>query len=192
VAKVCAFCRRPLILVAGFCQSCRAPMMVACQEQLIARKPVSIGPISRIATVDLVSPPQTKSSRWTKFITIAGIISLILGVLLINMRITNKFFFATKPATTSLSITDQDGHSVARVGSLQPFHAVCNTTLSHKTVVAKLTISSSDGTVRYMSERWDKTSLPRDFTLVGLSPATWTVSLSIDGEEVQHKKVEIT
>jgi hypothetical protein len=192
VAKVCAFCRRPLILAAGFCQSCRAPMMVACQEQLIARKPVSVGPISRIATVDLVSPSQAKSPRWIKYVAIAGAISLILGILLINMRITNKFFFATKPATSSLSIINQDGHSVVNVGSLQPFHAICNATINHKSVVAVLTISSSDGTVRYMSERWDKTSLPRDFTLIGLSPAIWTVSLSIDGEVVQHKKVEIT
>ncbi len=180
----CAYCRRPLRLVAGFCATCHAPASVAGRSRLVAGDrdipaPLAAGPYDAIERPIIVRslPPSGNRS-----LLLAGIAALALAVGLMALHMNAPEAGAPSATRSALVVATAGGATVtstiAAGTTISITYAVAVTTGSAN---ISLTVTPAGMPLSAVTEQWSDGVTVRTVSLVALAAGDWRVSLSDDG-----------
>ena len=193
----CAYCGRPLRLVAGFCAECHAPFAVAQRARLVAdvrqragldrhTRPVP-APIMHITAPGPVPGLPRPSPVFTRTLLGCSLVSLCLVVVFISMRVNANplhLFFPPPDGSLIVSQTPQ-GDATTRLTVGKPFYLRYAVTISSDWAEVSLTIAPQHATEQTLVERWAQGQGQRVQTMVALSPDLWRFTLRKDGKVLQ-------
>lgn len=202
--ELCAYCGRPLHLVAGFCRECSAPASVARHQRLIvdsrrhaglalqAASPLAALPLSETTNglaLTLPGPPPA----WTKPLSFLGVVLLATAVLLTTIHL-----MATAPVP--LLLGDTSNLTIAAPGSPsgnQTLTSGTPCTITYAVVVTRasgvvdMAIDAPGTPTLHFSERWPEGAIQRSVPIVPVKVGLWQIRLSLDGHLLHSVSLQI-
>lgn len=195
----CAYCGRPLRLVAGFCAECLAPESVARRRNLVAdsRRRAGIAMTAHSAMARAIAPTVEASAaalaarphpRWPASAALLGVVVLLIALGSIGVHVANGMGIAHPPmiATMSLSIRLGDAGPETRAAAVgQMLVITYSVAASTQPIDVALTIVPGAGLPATMRERWPAVAMTRTLRLVPALPGIWHIMLARDGQIAQ-------
>jgi hypothetical protein len=202
--EICAYCGRPLRLVAGFCAACQAPATVAQRARLIADSGMPSAardvPLPEIAALPM--PPTGWDSRdamgrgtviITRLLLASGLIALGMVLVAVSVRLNANpiRLLVSQAAGTVVVRQTEGGPATARVVAGQPFVLQYDLTVQADQAAVTLTIAPQSGPSRMLTETWPRGYSARVQTLVPVAPDRWQIMLREDGALIAATAIQI-
>ena len=200
VAEPCAYCGKPLQLVAGFCVFCHAPASVAQRAKLVAAARRNTGVLlaeqHTPGSLTLMAAPtlaQRPTPTWARVVLLLSLVSLVLASFFIMLHLNgNTLSLPFLPANSSLSAsTSANGAATTAFVVGQPLYLDYAVAVGRPGATIQLRVAVDHATPRWLTEHWPHGNEQRAMSLVALAPGIWHIALLSDGQVIRSLTVTI-
>jgi len=200
----CAYCDKPLHLIAGFCSACTAPARVAQRTYLIADARRQAGIVlSRHSEWGQRIEPSPQSSvliamqqpqpRWLRILAVISVLAFAATIMLMNLQATGNalplFHFPAQTTLTATVPNDTNSQNLFASGQTMEIHYGLQVPQSNSIIT--IIITPQHGKQRSMTERVTQGEYTRTLQLVPLVADIWHITLELDSHKVQSLDITV-